>query len=718
MGTYTQQKRLLSVTTPLGADVLLLTAFVGREEVSRLFSYQLDLLSENAAVAAKDIVGQGVTWTVRHVDSEPRHFHGVVCRFAVGPTKFRNLRHYRAEVVPWLWFLTRTANCRIFQNKTAPDIIKQVFDDLGFSDYQFKLQGSYGPREYCVQYRETAFNFVSRLMEEEGIFYFFKHQEGKHTLVLGDAKTAHQDVPETPVAYALGSKAQNHVSAWEHRYEFRTGKWAQTDYNFETPSTSLLTTTNTLIDQPKATKFEVFDYPGLYLKKPEGDAETKVRMEEEETGYDLVHGASRCVTFIPGGKFTLEGHDAEAENQAYVFTAVEHTATDNSYSGTDAGSEYGNTFECIPAAVPFRPARLTRKPFVQGVQTAVVVGPKGEEIYVDKYGRVKVQFHWDRVGKKDENSSCWIRVAEVWAGKNWGMVYHPRIGQEVVVDFLEGDPDRPLITGRVYNAEQMPPYTLPANMTQSGVKSRSSKQGTAENFNELRFEDKKDAEDIYFHAEKDFHRVVENNDDLKVGFEKKDKGDQTIAVFNNRTLTVGCSNATDGSETTTIWKNRTETVKEGNETVTVEKGNRTVTVSKGDDKHEVTQGKRDVIVNGNDTHQVKTGNRSVKVDTGNDAHQVAKGNRDVTIDMGNDALTIKMGNQTTKLNLGKSATEAMQSIELKVGQSSIKLDQTGVTIKGMMVKVEGQVQTQVKGLMTMIDGTAMLKAKGGVTMIG
>jgi type VI secretion system secreted protein VgrG len=697
MGTYTQERRLLSVTTPLGPDVLLLTGFTGQEELSRLFTYHLDMLSEEDGIAAKDIVGKGVTWCVAEVDSEPRFFHGVVRRFVAGPRRVRTLRGYRAEVVPWLWFLTRTTNCRIFQNKTAPQIIEAIFGDLGLTDYELSLTRTYPQREYCVQYRETAFNFVSRLMEYEGIFYFFRHEEGKHTLVLADQKSAFKDVPESQVAYSPGSLAPNHISTWDHQYEFRSGKWAQIDYNFETPSTSLLTSTNKLIDLPDADKFELFDYPGLYKVKGDGDAEVKVRMEEEETPYDMVTGTSRCCTFTPGGKFTLEGHDCDAENQTYALIAVEHSATDTSYSASGGGSEYGNTFTCIPSTVSFRPGRLTPRPVVQGPQTAVVVGPAGEEIYTDKYGRVKVQFHWDREGKKDENSSCWIRVAENWAGKNWGIVFNPRIGQEVVVDFLEGDPDRPLITGRVYNAEQMPPYELPANQTQSVLKTRSSKSGTADNFNELRFEDKKGSEEVYFHAEKDFNRVVENNDTLKVGSDKADDGSQTIEIYHHRTETVKT-----GNETITIEKgNRTETVKQGNEKVTIEKGNRTI-----------------IVQTGNDTHDVQKGNREVIVGKGNDTHQIKMGNREVSIDMGNDTLTIKMGNQTTKLNLGKSTTEAMQAIELKVGQSSLKVDQMGVTIKGMMIKVEGQIQTEVKGLITQIKADAMLMAKGSITMIG
>lgn len=637
MANFTQTDRLLSVTTPLGADVLLLTTFTGREAMSQLFSYQLELFSEQNNIDPTQIVGKSVTWSIQRVREEPRYFNGFVSRFSAGGRQLQNVRSYRAEVVPWLWFLTRTADCRIFQNKTAPEIIKAVFDGLGFSDYKLQLRNTYPQREYCVQYRETAFNFVSRLMEQEGIFYFFQHDQGKHTLVLADQKSAYQDCSESQVDFSSGSRASNHITSWEHQYEFLSGKWTQTDYNFETPSTNLLSSTNTVLTVPGMTKYELFDYPGVYGVKNQGDARSKLYMEAEEATYEIVNGASQCCTFTPGGKFTLASHEVNSEaGKSYVVASIQHSAADYSHLDSERGSEYTNRFTCIPAAVPFRPTRVTHKPVVPGAQTAVVVGPKGEEIYTDKYGRVKVQFFWDRVGKKDENSSCWVRVAEAWAGKNWGVIFNPRIGQEVVVEFLEGDPDRPLITGRVYNAEQMPPYALPANQTQSVIKTRSSKEGGTDNFNELRFEDKKDSEDILFHAEKDFHRVVENDDDLKVG--------------NNQTIE--------------IKKDRTETVTEGNETITIKQGN-----------------------------------------------------RQVTIEMGNETLQIKMGNQTTKLDLGKSETEAMQSIELKVGQSSVKLDQTGVTIKGMMIQIEGQVQTEVKGMMTQINGEAMLKMQGGITMI-
>ena len=664
MADIKQSKRLLTIETPLGKDVLLLESCQGREAVSGLFQFSLHMLSKKSSVAFGSIVGKAVTVTIE-TETGKRTIHGFVNQFAQG-SRFVHTSveqgqeyytRYHASIVPWLWNLTRTSDCRIFQNKSVPDIVQQIFKDLGYTDFKLKLSGSYPPRTYCVQYRESDFDFVSRLLEEEGIFYFFEHSASKHTLVLGDSTAAFQDCPGQASAHynpKSGEKGEDSISNWVLQQAVRTAKYAVADYNFETPSTDLKVNAPTTLTVGKNDKLEVYDYEGRYQKRADGERRVKTRMEELESAHTQINGASSCLAFTAGYAFNLLDHYRPEYNEAYVLTGVSHNARSNLLSD-DSASSYTNTFDCIPKQVRFRPARVTPKPIVRGTQTGVVVGKSGEEIWTDKYGRIKVQFHWDREGKKDENSSCWVRVATPWAGKQWGAISIPRIGQEVVIDFLEGDPDQPLVIGSVYNAEQMPPYALPDNQTQSGLKSRSSKQGSPDNFNELRFEDKKGSEDIYFHAEKDFHRLVENDDDLKV------ERDQTIEVK----------------------RHRTEIVKEGNEQVTIDKGNRTVVVSKG-----------------------------------NDLHQLKMGNRDVKIDMGNDTLTIKLGNQTTKLNLGKSATEAMQSIELKVGQSSIKIDQMGITVKGMMVKIEGQIQTEVKGLMTKIGGDAMLQAKGGITMIG
>ncbi len=691
--TLSQDKRLIAVETPLGKDVLVLTAFSGEEEMSRLFSYGLEMLSSNHDIKPADLVGKSVSFRCNMEDGTPRWFNGHVARFSGGVVTQRGLRRYTAEVVPWLWFLTRTADCRIFQEMSALEIIEKVFADCGLAAFEKKgAKRALAKRTYCVQYRETDFHFVSRLLEEEGIFYFFRHEKGKHTLVLADSDASYEDAAEKEISYRASDSGHAQVRTWDHRWEFRPGKWAQTDYNFETPTAAMLAQTSTVVKLPDETKYEVFDYPGLHLKKADGDGLVKVRMEEEETPHEVIHAAGDYASLSPGTKFTVKAHEIKAEEgKKWVVASVRHSGSDDTgIAGGGGAARYGNDFSAIPSDRVFRPERLTPRPVVRGIQTATVVGPSGEEIYTDKYGRVKAQFHWDREGKKDDKSSCWIRVAQGWAGNQWGIHFHPRIGQEVVVSFLEGDPDRPLITGSVYNADQMPPYALPANQTQSGVKTRSSKGGGAEDFNELRFEDKKGSEEVYFHAQKDFKRVVENDDVLEVGH------DQTITVKNART----------------------ETVEEADETVTIKKGKRTITVDTGDDMHQVKKGNRTVKVDtGNDLHQVAKGNRDVKVDTGNDTHAIAKGNRAVSIDMGNDTLTIKMGNRTTAIKMGKDSVEAMQAIELKVGASLVKIDQTGVTIKGMMVKIEATTQLQQKGLMTQINGDAMLQLKGGITMI-
>ncbi|MBN9119281.1 MAG: type VI secretion system tip protein VgrG, partial [Planctomycetes bacterium] len=570
-----------------------------------------------------------------------------------------------------------------------------------------------------MQYRETAFAFVSRLMEEYGIFYYFEFADGKHTLVLADAPAAFFDCsPHGTVEFRPDVPGAESVSSWNRAFAFRSGKLTHTDYNFEAPSTSLLKSTDTTVELSGISRFELFDYPGGYPVAGDGAALSKSRMEEVEAGFDTAAGASRCSSFTPGGKFALENHP---DAGSYVFLDVEHAATENWVAGATSGhADYSNTFLVAPADVPFRSVPRTPRPHIAGAQTAVVVGPSGEEIYTDQYGRVKVQFFWDRVGQKNENSSCWIRVSEMWAGKQWGMVFTPRIGQEVVVEFLEGDPDRPLITGRVYNAEQMPPYALPANMTQSGLKTRSTKGGGETDFNELRFEDAKGKEDIYFHAQKDFHRFVENDDDLKV------EHDQFIQIKNNRTLTVQ-----EGFEHITIEKGeRARTVSEGNDLLTVSKGNRTVTVSKGDYSLTVSTGKRTVDVKSDYTVTVQEGSRSITVSKGNDTHTISQGNREVTVSQGNDTLTVAQGNIGVKASAGAITIEAAQSITLKVGANKIVIDTSGividaaqvtlkagssseelgpsgVTVKGLTVGLKADTEMKVEGLTVAVSGSAM-----------
>jgi type VI secretion system secreted protein VgrG len=553
--SYTQEKRLIAIETPLGNHVLLLKSLAGREAISRLFSFSLDLLSEKSSISFDDVVGQRVSISVTQADDAKRYINGFVSRFSQTGADER-FTEYHAEVVPWLWFLTRTAACRIFQNMTVPDIISKVFKDFGFNDFKNSLQGTYEKWDYCVQYRETAFNFVSRLMEQEGIFYFFEHEKDKHTLVMADRPSTHKPCPAQPkgrLDYTAAALLQEDVvHDWHLEQEFRTGKYSLKDYNFETPSANLEVKEPSIISVDGNSRYEIYDYPGEYEKKGDGETIAKTRMQEEETTHLLASGSSNCRGFIAGYRFDLEGHSRNDMNKTYVLLEVHHSASvGESYTAEPSkdGEQYSNSFTCIPHSVPFRPARITPKPFVQGPQTAVIVGKSGEEIWVDKYGRVKVQFHWDREGKKDENSSCWVRVSQPWAGKNWGAVWIPRIGQEVIVDFLEGDPDQPIITGRVYNAEQMPPYALPDNQTRSTFMSRSSKGGASANYNEIRFEDKKGSEQIFINAEKDMDHRVENDSREFVGNDRslivkgnqkeKVEGDLHSEAVGNRNEKVG-----------------------------------------------------------------------------------------------------------------------------------------------------------------------------------
>ena len=555
--SYSQEHRLLAIDTPLGKDVLLLQELTGHEGISRLFEYELNLLAyDNNSISFTDIVGQKVTITVHLPDGTPRYINGYVSRFTQGATDERVFTHYHAQVVPWLWFLTRQADCRIFQNETPPDIISQVLNLSSFKDFRLSLKSTYPKLEYCVQYRETAFNFVSRLMEEYGIFYYFDHTtQGKHTLVLADQSSALPACPSSPISFETevgGLEDPEVISAWRAGQEVRTGKYTVTDYNFITPSTSLLSTEPTVVNLGASQSLELFDYPGLHTTKDEGDTVAKVRMQEEEAGHLVIHGSGNCRGLMSGYTFELQNHYRNDQNATFITTDIRHFASaGQSYTSAESqgGESYANDFTCIPSSVAFRPVRLTPKPVVQGPQPAVVVGKQGEEIWVDKYGRVIVQFYWDRQGQKNENSSCWIRTSQPWAGGNWGAIWIPRIGQEVLVSFLEGDPDRPIITGRVYNAEQMPPYTLPDNQTRSTFMSRSSKGGGSSNYNELRFEDKKGSEQIFMNAEKDMDLRVENdsrefvgsNRSLIIKADQKEKvgGDQHSQVGGSRNEKVG-----------------------------------------------------------------------------------------------------------------------------------------------------------------------------------
>jgi len=466
----TQKHRELAIETTLGEDALLLISFSGTEQLGRLFEYKLELASEDYQIGPESIVGQNVSIRLNLGNSGIRYFNGYVSHFTQ-LTSSGELARYRASIVPWFWFLTRVADCRIFQDKTVPEIIEQIFRDRGFTDFENGLSSKYRTWEYCVQYRETDFNFISRLMEQEGIYYFFKHENGKHSLVLADSASAHEPYPEfEQLEYhpaEKGTSTEECISDWVVETHLQPCSYALNDFDFKNPKGDLQARTK-VSREHTASDFEIYDYPGEYTETSDGEEYTKKRIEELQAQYEVAMASSDSRGICAGFNFSLTDHPRDDQNVDYLITSAGYNIECGEFfAAMDGGGEFVLlcNFTAIKSSQPFRSPRTTPKPKVSGPQTAIVVGPSGEEIYTDEYGRVKVKFHWDRYSKADENSSCWIRVAQVWAGKNWGAIYTPRIGQEIIVEFLEGDPDKPIITGRVYNDQAKPPYVLPGKKT-------------------------------------------------------------------------------------------------------------------------------------------------------------------------------------------------------------------------------------------------------------
>ncbi|SFU73312.1 type VI secretion system Vgr family protein [Pseudomonas sp. OV546] len=541
---FNQASRLAKITSPLGPDVLLLNEMGGGEELGRLFNYELQLTSLDANIDLNQLLGKPMSVGLQLADGGERHFHGIVARCSqnIDQGQFAS---YQVTLRPWLWLLSRTSDCRIFQNLSIPQIIKQVFRDLGFSDFEDALSRPYREWEYCVQYRETSFDFVSRLMEQEGIYYFFRHEQDRHVLVLADAYGAHTTVPGyASIPYYPKDEQQrerDHMHNWHLAQEVQPGSLELNDYDFQRPSASI--DVRSAMPRPHtAGDYPLYDYPGTYVQSADGEHYARTRIEALQTLHEQIEFSGNARGLGSGHLFSLTGFSRQDQNREYLIVGIRYYIVQESLEsgGGSGGAQFESSLTCIDAQQSFRPLASTHRPIVKGPQTALVVGPKGEEIWTDQYGRVKVHFYWDRHDQSNENSSCWIRVSQSWAGKNWGSMQIPRIGQEVIVSFLEGDPDRPIVTGRVYNAEQTVPYDLPENATQSGMKSRSSKGGTPANFNEIRMEDKKGLEQLYIHAERNQDIVVEVDESHSVGHDRnKSIGhDEVVTVGNDRVRAV------------------------------------------------------------------------------------------------------------------------------------------------------------------------------------
>lgn len=578
---------------------------------------------------------------------------------------------YQLVLRPWLWWLTLASNNRVFQNLATSDIVTTIFKAHGFTDFKLSLTGSYEAREYCVQYGETDFAFVSRLLDEEGIFWFFTHEEGKHTLVLADSNDAFPPIPNGPkvpyLGQEIGVRELHGIRSAQYCLQAVAGTYSATDYEFTTPTTSLYSQA-----QAEAGARAQYEHPGGYTAKARGDALTKQRVDGLRSQEKRLIGESDCRWLVPGHWFTLTGHDDASLNIDWVLTSVTHEADHE---------HYRNRFEAIPKATAYRPPRTTPKPRMH-TQTAKVVGKAGEEIWTDEYGRIKIQFPWDLQGKNDEASSCWVRVVLPWSGKGFGMQFIPRIGQEVIVTFIDGDPDRPLVTGCVYNGDNALPYALPDNQTQSGIKTNSSKGGGG--FNELRFEDKKDAEEVFLQAQKD----------MKVN------------VLNDSTATIG------HDETLTVQNARTRTVKEGDETITLEKGKRSVTIQTGSDTLDVK-----------DTRTIKVGADQTHSTGGNYSHQVS-GNFELTVD-GNltikvsGTLTLQSGGSLTLKTDADLAAQAGTSVTSKAGTTLTNQAGTSLTNKAgtTLTNDAGVSLTNKASAEQTVDGGGMLTIKGGLVKV-
>ena len=733
----------IAFSCPLPPKDLRFVSMAATSALSELDGIDVQLASERSNIAAEKLLGKPAAVIMTLRDNAKRHFNGIVTRFGMGQSRGRYFQ-YQATLRPWLWLLTRTSDCRIFQEQTVPEIVKAVFGDhAGIANFEFKLFRTYRQRTYCVQYRETDYNFVARLLEEEGIYWFFEHGENTHKLLLVDDVSALSPAAGAKNLRYFDNQGEappdiDFVSDWSFTREVRTGKTALTSYDFERPSTQLLVE-KTQARSHALDDYEQFDFDGEYTQKEDGQHLVDCQLEEQQARFERLSGSTNARALTVGHLFSLERHPRDDQNAKFVCLQGSISAQVAAYEADGGVDEFQCDFLAMPASEAFRPERRTPKPFVQGLQTAVVVGPGGEEIHTDKYGRVKVQFHWDREGKKNDKSSCWVRVSHPWAGKNFGAIHIPRIGQEVVVDFLEGDPDQPLITGRVYNAEQMPPWDLPANATQSGLLTRSSKGGAYGNANAIRFEDKKGSEQLWIHAEKNQDIEVENDETHSVGHDRSKtvdhdettvvKHDRTETVGNNETISVGVDRTeTVGSnETIAIGANRTETVG-ANETITVG-ANRSVTVGSSETKTVALQRTHTVGVNETITvggaqeitigaAQVVTVGLNQTINVGANQSESVGSNQSVsvgssqTVKIGKDASETIGGGQTSSvgkarttsvaqddaLKVGKNLViDAGDSVTIKTGSASITMKKDGtITIKGKDITVDGSGKINVK----------------------
>ena len=689
MPDITQAGRLLGITSPLGQDTLILRRLTVLEALGRPFVIEAEVASADGTLKPKDLLGKMIGCTIAAPGQPKRLFHAMVRSFARVGGHARDLTVYRLEAVPPLWNLTRTMDCRIFQDKSVKDIAQTLLEEAGVAPVEFRSLPATA-RPYCVQFNETDFSFLGRLLDEVGGGYFFQQAEADCTLVLTGSNA---DFPtargEALVVRALADRPDS-VTNWRVQGTLQPGKHQSNDYDMLKPSQPGESTAPTLLETPNAGDWEMFSWAAGQTVRPEGPP-AKLLMEQDEAQADQAQGDTQCAALFAGGRVKVrEGLEGTEAN--WLITALRHDAVDETQLVSGADATYANSFVAIPADRVWRNPNARPRPMIPALQAAVVTGPSGEDIHCDKYGRVKVHFLWDRAGATDETSSCYVRVAQPWAGKWGGAWFLPRIGDEVLVGFLEGDVDRPVVIGSLYNDEAMQnadvPGALPGNMTRSGFTSRSSKGGGAATANQFRFEDKKDAEEVFLQAERDLNVVVEKQLSTTVG------GDEIRKV--------------EGTHKDQDTGHRTTTIK-GNETLTVTEGNVATTIDQGDETRTITNGQRTTEIKGNETLTISSGDRKTTIDSGKDTLTVSKGDLEITVSMGK--ITIKAAASTVTI-------DGALGVTLKSGPSSIKVEPAGITLKALKISTAADLLHENKGVIKKHTGDGMLKMGGAITMIG
>ncbi len=704
-------QRLLAIAGSFPDGTFTVERLSGRETLGQCFAYDVTLLSDSPTFDVSTLIGDTVSITIDRGESDPRFVHGYVTRAGLLGTFDRHAR-YSIHVVPWFFLLSGRVNNRIFQKQSVPAIAKALFREHGFAEFEDQLSGEYQPREFVVQHRESDFAFVSRLLERAGIYYFFRHEKGRHLLVLADSSTAHKTVtgsetipfhPEGSTTPASGEQ----LNRWEVQMRWRSNTVTSSDFDFERPKADLTARVQASLPFKQA-DLEVFDYPAGYTKQPQVDSFVKNRLTGL-LGDAATRTASGDVQALSAGDlFTLSDFPSDDQNKEYLIVDAWFDAVNNAHQTGDSGGGgyFHSAFTLIAAAQTFRPNMTTPVPRIEGPQTAIVVGEDGEEITTDKYGRVKVQFHWDREGKRNQDSSCWVRVGQVWAGSGWGAMHIPRIGQEVIVEFLEGDPDRPIITGRVYNADNMPPYALPDNKTQSGIKSRSTKGAGPSNFNEIRFEDKKGSEELHIQAEKDHTTHVKNdrsadvgaNDSISVG------GDRSVTVTGNLSVTVkGGGKSPNHSNLEVTGKHHvhaTDTIEmEAPTHIKLAVGDSYLLIEPGKITM-VSGGKAQVVLDANVFAKANGGaqvlldpNVLVQSNAGTkmvlDANALVKSSGGAQVALDSNVLAQAAGGANVTVDGTKIQIAGQAEVNVSAGSGNIKASAPGVQIDGAMVKING-----------------------------